>query len=225
MAQFLKLNQSLMISDNLKQVKSRIDSVQSRKKVELIAVSKTRSTKEIQEAVDAGQVHFGENYLQESIEKINFFKGSGLIWHFIGPIQSNKTSAIADNFDWVHSVDRIKVATRLSDQRNPALGSLNILIQVNVDREETKSGVDIENVGEIVSEIESLPNLSLRGFMTIPRPENSQNSFVEMKQLISKYPNLDSLSMGMSADLEIAIKNGANLVRVGTDIFGQRSYN
>ncbi len=225
MAQFLKLNQSLMISDNLKQVKSRIDSVQSRKKVELIAVSKTRSTKEIQEAVDAGQVHFGENYLQESIEKINFFKGSGLIWHFIGPIQSNKTSAIADNFDWVHSVDRIKVATRLSDQRNPALGSLNVLIQVNVDREETKSGVDIENVGEIVSEIESLPNLSLRGFMTIPRPENSQNSFAEMKQLISKYPNLDSLSMGMSADLEIAIKNGANLVRVGTDIFGQRSYN
>jgi|TARA_B100001059_G_scaffold55281_1_gene50100 pyridoxal phosphate enzyme (YggS family) len=214
-----------MISDNLKQVKSRIDSVQSRKKVELIAVSKTRSTKEIQEAVDAGQVHFGENYLQESIEKINFFKGSGLIWHFIGPIQSNKTSAIADNFDWVHSVDRIKVATRLSDQRNPALGPLNILIQVNVDREETKSGVDIENVGEIVSEIESLPNLSLRGFMTIPRPENSQNSFAEMKQLISKYPNLDSLSMGMSADLEIAIKNGANLVRVGTDIFGQRSYN
>ena len=225
MVQFLKLNQSLMISDNLKQVKSRIDSVQSRKKVELIAVSKTRSTKEIQEAVDAGQVHFGENYLQESIEKINFFKGSGLIWHFIGPIQSNKTSAIADNFDWVHSVDRIKVATRLSDQRNPALGSLNVLIQVNVDREETKSGVDIENVGEIVSEIESLPNLSLRGFMTIPRPENSQNSFAEMKQLISKYPNLDSLSMGMSADLEIAIKNGANLVRVGTDIFGQRSYN
>lgn len=225
MAQFLKLNQSLMISDNLKQVKSRIDSVQSRKKVELIAVSKTRSTKEIQEAVDAGQVHFGENYLQESIEKINFFKGSGLIWHFIGPIQSNKTSAIADNFDWVHSVDRIKVATRLSDQRNPALGSLNILIQVNVDREETKSGVDIENIGEIVSEIESLPNLSLRGFMTIPRPENSQNSFAEMKQLISKYPNLDSLSMGMSGDLEIAIKNGANLVRVGTDIFGQRSYN
>ena len=225
MVQFLKLNQSLMISDNLKQVKSRIDSVQSRKKVELIAVSKTRSTKEIQEAVDAGQVHFGENYLQESIEKINFFKGSGLIWHFIGPIQSNKTSAIADNFDWVHSVDRIKVATRLSDQRNPALGSLNILIQVNVDREETKSGVDIENVGEIVSKIESLPNLSLRGFMTIPRPENSQNSFAEMKQLISKYPNLDSLSMGMSADLEIAIKNGANLVRVGTDIFGQRSYN
>ena len=225
MVQFLKLNQSLMISDNLKQVKSRIDSVQASQKIELIAVSKTRSLSEIQEAVEAGQVHFGENYLQESIEKINFFKGSGLTWHFIGPIQSNKTSSIADNFDWVHSVDRIKIAKRLSEQRNPALGVLKILIQVNVDKEQTKSGVDIENVGEIVSEIESLPNLSLRGFMTIPRPENSQNSFAEMKQLISKYPNLDSLSMGMSSDLEIAIENGANLVRVGTDIFGQRSYN
>ena len=225
MVQFLKLNQSLMISDNLKQVKSRIDSVQGSQKVELIAVSKTRSPSEIQEAVEAGQVHFGESYLQESIEKINFFKGSGLTWHFIGPIQSNKTSSIADNFDWVHSVDRIKIAKRLSEQRNPALGALKILIQVNVDKEETKSGVNIEKVGELVEEIEKLPNLSLRGFMTIPKPENSQNSFAEMKHLISKYPNLDLLSMGMSSDLEIAIENGANLVRVGTDIFGQRSYN
>ena len=225
MVQFLRLKQCFMISDNLKQVKSRIDSVQSSQKVELIAVSKTRSTAEIQEAVDAGQVHFGENYLQESIEKINFFKGSGLIWHFIGPIQSNKTSSIADNFDWVHSVDRIKVARRLSDQRNPTLGALNILIQVNVDREESKSGVEIQNVEEIVMEIESLPNICLRGFMTIPRPENSKNSFAEMKHLISKYPNFDSLSMGMSSDLEVAIEHGANLVRVVTDIFGQRSYN
>jgi len=214
-----------MISDNLKQVKSRIDSVQSSQDVELIAVSKTRSTTEIQEAVDAGQVHFGENYLQESIDKIKFFKGKGLIWHFIGPIQSNKTVSIADNFDWVHSVDRIKIAKRLSDQRSPNLAPLNILIQVNVDKEETKSGVHIEKVDEIVSEMASLPNLSLRGFMTIPKPENSENSFAEMKRLFSKYPNLDSLSMGMSSDLEIAIENGANLVRVGTDIFGQRSYN
>ncbi len=225
MAQYLKLNQFLMISDNLKQVKSRIDSVQSSQDVELIAVSKTRSTTEIQEAVDAGQVHFGENYLQESIDKIKFFKGKGLIWHFIGPIQSNKTVSIADNFDWVHSVDRIKIAKRLSDQRSPNLAPLNILIQVNVDKEETKSGVHIEKVDEIVSEMASLPNLSLRGFMTIPKPENSENSFAEMKRLFSKYPNLDSLSMGMSSDLEIAIENGANLVRVGTDIFGQRSYN
>ena len=225
MAQFLRLNQFLMISDNLKKVKSRIDSVQSSQDVELIAVSKTRSINEIQEAVDAGQIHFGENYLQESIDKIKYFEGNGLIWHFIGPIQSNKTTSIANHFDWVHSVDRIKIAKRLSDQRNPSLGLLNILIQVNVDKEETKSGVYIEEIDEIVSEISILPNLSLRGFMTIPKPENSESSFSEMKRLISKYPELDSLSMGMSSDLEVAIENGANLVRVGTDIFGPRSYN
>ena len=225
MAQFLRLNQFLMISDNLKKVKSRIDSVQSSQDVELIAVSKTRSINEIQEAVDAGQIHFGENYLQESIDKIKYFEGSGLIWHFIGPIQSNKTTSIANHFDWVHSVDRIKIAKRLSDQRNPSLGLLNILIQVNVDKEETKSGAYIEEIDEIVSEISILPNLSLRGFMTIPKPENSESSFSEMKRLISKYPELDSLSMGMSSDLEVAIENGANLVRVGTDIFGPRSYN
>ena len=225
MAQFLRLNQFLMISDNLKKVKSRIDSVQSSQDVELIAVSKTRSINEIQEAVDAGQIHFGENYLQESIDKIKYFEGNGLIWHFIGPIQSNKTTSIANHFDWVHSVDRIKIAKRLSEQRRPNLGLLNILIQVNVDKEETKSGVYIEEIDEIVSEISILPNLSLRGFMTIPKPENSESSFSEMKRLISKYPELDSLSMGMSSDLEVAIENGANLVRVGTDIFGPRSYN
>ena len=225
MAQFLRLNQFLMISDNLKKVKSRIDSVQSSQHVELIAVSKTRSINEIQEAVDAGQIHFGENYLQESIDKIKHFEGNGLIWHFIGPIQSNKTTSIANHFDWVHSVDRIKIAKRLSDQRSPSLGLLNILIQVNVDKEETKSGAYIEEIDEIVSEISILPNLSLRGFMTIPKPENSESSFSEMKRLISKYPELDSLSMGMSSDLEVAIENGANLVRVGTDIFGPRSYN
>ena len=225
MAQFLRLNQFLMISDNLKKVKSRIDSVQSSQHVELIAVSKTRSINEIQEAVDAGQIHFGENYLQESIDKIKYFEGNRLIWHFIGPIQSNKTNSIANHFDWVHSVDRIKIAKRLSDQRSPSLGLLNILIQVNADKEETKSGVYIEEIDEIVSEISILPNLSLRGFMTIPKPENSESSFSEMKRLISKYPELDSLSMGMSSDLEVAIENGANLVRVGTDIFGPRSYN
>ena len=225
MALFLKLNQFLMISVNLNKVISRIDSIQSSQEVKLIAVSKTRSISEIQEAVDAGQLHFGENYLQESIDKINFFKGSGLVWHFIGPIQSNKTGSIVDNFDWVHSVDRIKIAKRLSDQRSPELGPLKILIQVNIDREETKSGVLIEEVDEIVLEVARLPNLSLRGFMSIPKVENSAKSFAEMKDLISKYPNLDSLSMGMSSDLEEAIKNGANLVRVGTDIFGERSYN
>jgi pyridoxal phosphate enzyme (YggS family) len=214
-----------VISDNLKRVNSRIDSIEYNQEVQLIAVSKTRSTAEIQEAVNAGQVHFGENYLQESLDKISFFKERNLIWHFIGPIQSNKTALIAENFDWVHSVDRLKIAKRLSDQRDPSLGALNILIQINIDEEQSKSGLLLNNVNEIILEVNDLPNISLRGFMCIPSPNNSANSFSEMANLISKYPFLDSLSMGMSSDLELAIERGATLVRVGTDIFGQRSYN
>jgi pyridoxal phosphate enzyme (YggS family) len=163
--------------------------------------------------------------LQESLDKISFFKEGNLIWHFIGPIQSNKTALIAQNFDWVHSVDRLKIAKRLSNQRDPDLGELNILIQLNIDEEQTKSGLLLKDVSEIISEVNDLPNISLRGFMCIPEPKNSANSFSEMANLISKYPFLDSLSMGMSADLELAIECGATLVRVGTDIFGQRNYN
>jgi len=212
-----------MIASNLKRVNLRIDSIEHNHEVQLIAVSKTRSNSEIQEAVNAGQVHFGENYLQESLDKISFFKDRELIWHFIGPIQSNKTALIAENFDWVHSVDRLKIAKRLSDQRDPSLGKLNILIQINIDEEQTKSGLLLKDVNEIISEVRDLSNLSLRGFMCIPSPENSDKSFSEMADLISKYPFLDSLSMGMSSDLELAIQNGATLVRVGTDIFGLRS--
>ena len=212
-----------MIVANLKRVNLRIDSIEHNHEVQLIAVSKTRSNSEIQEAVNAGQVHFGENYLQESLDKISFFKERELIWHFIGPIQSNKTALIAENFDWVHSVDRLKIAKRLSDQRDPSLGKLNILIQINIDEEQTKSGLLLKDVNEIISEVSDLPNLSLRGFMCIPSPENSAKSFSEMADLISKYPFLDTLSMGMSSDLELAIQNGATLVRVGTDIFGPRS--
>jgi len=212
-----------MIAANLKRVNLRIDSIEHHHEVQLIAVSKTRSNSEIQEAVNAGQVHFGENYLQESLDKISFFKERELIWHFIGPIQSNKTALIAENFDWVHSVDRLKIAKRLSDQRDPSLGKLNILIQINIDEEQTKSGLLLKNVNEMISEVSDLPNLSLRGFMCIPNPENSVKSFSEMADLISKYPFLDTLSMGMSSDLELAIQNGATLVRVGTDIFGPRS--
>ena len=212
-----------MIAGNLKRVTSRINSIECNHEVQLIAVSKTRSTAEIQEAINAGQVHFGENYLQESLDKISFFKESKLIWHFIGPIQSNKTAAIAENFDWVHSVDRLKIAKRLSDQRDPSLEKLNILIQINIDEEQTKSGLLLKDVNEIISEVSDLPNISLRGFMCIPSPKNSAMSFKEMANLISKYPFLDSLSMGMSSDLELAIKNGATFVRVGTDIFGPRS--
>ena len=198
-----------MIASNLRFVKSRIDSIKHNQEVQLIAVSKARSSSEIQEAIDAGQVHFGENYLQESLDKITSLKGNNLTWHFIGPIQSNKTAGIAENFDWVHSVDRFKIAKRLSDQRDPDLGHLNILLQINIDREQTKSGLLVENIDEIVLEVNSLPNISLRGFMCIPNPDNSANSFNEMAKLLSKYSYLDSLSMGMSDDLELAIERGA----------------
>ena len=214
-----------MIAENLKKVKSRIDSVKHEQKVQLIAVSKARSVTEIQEAVDAGQMHYGENYLQESVDKIDLFKEKNLVWHFIGPIQSNKTASIAEKFDWVHSIERYKIAKRLSDQRPSKLDQLNVLLQVNIDREKTKSGFFVEDIEEIVPEIKKLPNISLRGFMCIPNPDNSADSFTKMSELLSKYPDLDTLSMGMSADLELAIEKGATFVRVGTDIFGEREYN
>ena len=214
-----------MIAENLKKVKSRIDSVKHDQQVQLIAVSKARSVTEIQEAVDAGQMHYGENYLQESVDKIDLFKEKNLVWHFIGPIQSNKTASIAEKFDWVHSIERYKIAKRLSDQRPSKLAQLNVLLQVNIDREKTKSGFFVEDIEEIVPEIKKLPNISLRGFMCIPNPDNSADSFTKMSELLLKYPDLDTLSMGMSADLELAIEKGATFVRVGTDIFGEREYN
>ena len=214
-----------MIADNLKKVKSRIVSVEHDQQVQLIAVSKSRSINEIQQAVDAGQMQFGENHLQESLDKIDSLEGKNLIWHFIGPIQSNKTASIAEKFDWVHSIERYKIAKRLSDQRPPKLSQLNVLLQVNIDREKTKSGFFLEDIEEIIPEIKKLPNISLRGFMCIPNPDNSAESFTKMAELISKYPDLNVLSMGMSADLELAIEKGATFVRVGTDIFGEREYN
>ena len=214
-----------MIAENLKQVKLRIDSVKHDQQVQLIAVSKARSVTEIQQAVDAGQIQFGENYVQESLDKIEAFEGKNLIWHFIGPIQSNKTASIAEKFDWVHSIERLKIAKRLSEQRHPKLGQLKVLLQINIDREKTKSGLFLEDIDEIVPKIKKLTNISLRGFMCIPNPDNSADSFTKMAELILKYPDLDTLSMGMSADLELAIERGATFVRVGTDIFGEREYN
>jgi len=212
-----------MIAENLEQVQSRINSVNHDQKVQLIAVSKTRSTDDIQGAVDAGQLHFGENYLQEALEKINTLQGQNLLWHFIGPIQSNKTSKIAEHFDWVHSVDRVKVARRLSDQRSDSTNELNILLQVNIDQESTKSGFLLEEIALVVPQIENLPNISLRGFMCIPSQANPSQSFAKMANLLAKYPKMDTLSMGMSQDLELAVQNGATFVRIGTDIFGKRA--
>ena len=211
-----------MIRDNLEKVKDRIASVNHTQQVRLVAVSKTRTVDEIQQAIDSGQRDFGENYLQEALGKIDVLNDTSLVWHFIGPIQSNKTAKISDNFDWVHSLDRIKIAQRLSEQRPNKLDPLNVLLQVNIDSESTKSGVLLDEVAEIVPQIERLPNISLRGFMCIPRPDNSVQSFSKMAELISSYPKLDNLSMGMSMDLELAIEKGSTIVRIGTDIFGKR---
>ena len=212
-----------MIADNLTTTQARIDSINHNQKVQLIAVSKTRNFKEIQAAVNAGQLHFGENYLQEALEKIHILKGQGLVWHFIGPIQSNKASKIAEHFDWVHSVDRIKVAKRLSEQRPNTLTKLNILLQINIDNESSKSGILIDEIQEIIPQIENLPNIDLKGFMCIPSQVHPSKSFAKMAKLLTKYPKMDTLSMGMSQDLELAVENGATFVRIGTDIFGKRA--
>ena len=211
-----------MIADNLATVESRIDSVSHAQSVQLIAVSKTRQAQELQQAIDAGQRHFGENYLQEAIQKIDALQGQDLVWHFIGPIQSNKTAKIAEHFDWVHSVDRVKIVKRLSEQRPTSLAKLNILLQINIDTEASKSGVLIDEIKEIVPQIENLPNILLRGFMCIPSQVHPAESFAKMANLLAQYPIMDTLSMGMSQDLELAVENGATFVRIGTDIFGER---
>ena len=232
-----------MIADNLKKVQNRINAVDTKKQVTLIAVSKTKPASDLQQAIDAGQRHFGENYLQEALDKIESLKGQALnssplggqalnssplggqdlIWHFIGPIQSNKTKQIAQNFSWVHSVDRLKIAKRLNDQRPENLPKLNVLLQINIDNEPTKSGVLESEIDEIIPHFENFQNISLRGFMCIPNPDNAKQSFKKMAQILQKHPNLDVLSMGMSADLELAIENGATFVRIGSDIFGKRA--
>ena len=212
-----------MIKDNLTKVQNRIHAVDANNQVTLIAVSKTKPISDLQQAIDCGQRHFGENYLQEALEKIKALKGQNLIWHFIGPIQSNKTKQIAQHFDWVHSVDRLKIAKRLNDQRPEHLEKLSVLLQVNIDNEPTKSGVLESEIIDILPHFKNLKNISLRGFMCIPSPDNAQKSFEKMAKIMQKHPEMDTLSMGMSQDLELAIKNGATFVRIGTDIFGKRA--
>ena len=158
------------------------------------------------------------------MEKIDALEGQDLIWHFIGPIQSNKTLKIAQNFDWVHSVDRLKIAKRLNEQRPETLKKLNVLLQVNIDNESTKSGVLVDEINDLIPYFENFKNISLRGFMCIPSPDNAAASFAKMAEILKEHPNLDTLSMGMSNDLELAIKNNATFVRIGTDIFGKRNY-
>jgi pyridoxal phosphate enzyme (YggS family) len=211
-----------MIAERLNRVIQRIQKVDHPQKVKLIAVSKKKSIALIKEAINSDQKDFGENYLQEAVEKIKAIDDPSLIWHFIGPIQSNKTASIAKYFQWVHSVDRKKVLTRLNEQSKENQKVLNVLIQVNIDDEETKSGVMPHEIDDLVNYANELSNISLKGFMCIPKPGNSEESFKKMKILLNSYPYLETLSMGMSNDLEIAIRNGSTMVRIGTDIFGAR---
>jgi PLP dependent protein len=197
--------------------------------VGLLAVSKTKPASDLRQAYDAGLRDFGENYLQEALTKQGELSDLPLIWHFIGPIQSNKTRAIAEHFAWVHSVDRLKIAQRLSEQRPADLPPLNICIQVNVSGEVSKSGCTPEDLPALAEAISALPNLRLRGLMAIPEPtENSdeQNAAFAAVRILQDRLNLplDTLSMGMSHDLEAAIAQGATWVRIGTALFGARNY-
>tara|TARA_R110000823_G_scaffold119998_23_gene244635 strand:+ start:11540 stop:12232 length:693 start_codon:yes stop_codon:yes gene_type:complete len=196
----------------------------------VLAVSKTRSAEEVRAAHACGLTDFGENYLQEALEKIAALEDLPLIWHFIGPIQSNKTRAIAEHFAWVHSVDREKIARRLNDQRPVHLAPLNVCLQVNISGEASKSGAATDELPALVTAVAELPRLRLRGLMAIPAATEDtgaqREAFSRMRSLFTELqafaPHMDTLSMGMSADLEAAIAEGASIVRIGTAIFGPR---
>jgi pyridoxal phosphate enzyme (YggS family) len=204
----------------------------SEQSITLLAVSKTKPISLILDAYEAGHRKFGESYVQESVEKIEKMAHlNDIQWHFIGPIQSNKTKLIAQNFNWVQSIDRLKIAKRLNEQRPSNLKPLNILIQVNISNEASKSGCSIEEVNNLAQSIMTLDNLKLRGLMAIPAKKETVEQQIEdftmlktcFEALQTQYKDIDTLSMGMSADLEPAIAAGSTMVRIGTDIFGARS--
>lgn len=200
--------------------------------VRLLAVSKTFPTEDVRQAHAAGQVAFGENYIQEGVDKIVTLRDLPLQWHCIGPIQSNKTRLVAEHFDWVHSVDRLKIAQRLSEQRPEGLAPLQVCLQVNTDGGPTKSGVRPEDLLALARAVMALPHLVLRGLMAIPDPVEGFEAEVALHRRATALfeqvraelapPHWDTLSMGMSADLEAAIAAGSTMVRVGTAIFGRR---
>jgi pyridoxal phosphate enzyme (YggS family) len=220
---------------NLQAVSQRIESAtraagRPAQSVRLLAVSKTFPPQAVREAAQAGLRDFGENYVQEGVEKIRELASLGLTWHYIGPIQSNKTRAIAEHFDWVHSIDRAKIAARLSEVRGPRQTELQVCVQVNVSGEASKSGVAPEEVAQLAKHVAGFPRLKLRGLMTVPEPTTDtalqRRRFAQLRELRDRLNRdglaLDTLSMGMSADLEAAIAEGATMVRVGTAIFGER---
>ncbi|MDA9557479.1 YggS family pyridoxal phosphate-dependent enzyme [Vibrio sp.] len=229
------------IKQNLEAITQQIDSSiekcgRSPKSVQLLAVSKTKPVSAIEEAIKAGQRAFGENYVQEGVDKVSVFKEHSLSkeleWHFIGPIQSNKTRPVAESFDWIHTIDRDKIAKRLNDQRPETMDNLQVLIQVNTSGETSKSGVEPKNVFALAAFIATQEKLTLRGLMSIPANvssyEQQLNAFQHLHQLHSQlkehYNTVDTLSMGMSGDMEAAIESGSTMVRIGTAIFGTRDY-
>ena len=198
--------------------------------VQLLAVSKTHPSQSLRQMYQAGQRSFGENYLQEAMTKIDELQDLEIEWHFIGHVQRNKTRHLAEKFDWVHGVDRLIIAERLSSQRMDSRKPLNICIQVNIDGQDSKDGCQPDEVAELVKQISQLPNIRLRGLMVIPAPENSvafadaKTLFEQVKSLHARPQDWDTLSMGMSGDLDAAIAAGSTMVRVGTALFGARDY-
>ncbi|GLX77035.1 YggS family pyridoxal phosphate enzyme [Thalassotalea insulae] len=220
------------IKNNLVQVKHQISQAcqlanRSIDEVLLLAVSKTKPSAMVEQAYHAGQRFFGESYIQEAIEKIEQLSHlTDIQWHFIGPIQSNKTRHIAELFSWVHSVDRAKIITRLNEQRSEQDTPLNVCLQVNISGESSKSGIKVNELAELAQLTDTSSHLTLRGIMAIPEKNASIASYQKMQQLFQQlqqqYPSVDTLSMGMSSDLTVAIAHGATIVRIGTAIFGQR---
>jgi len=208
------------IAENLQAVRARVEGARG---VTLLAVSKGQGVDRIREAVAAGQNAFGENYVQEALEKMQALPG--LEWHLIGPLQSNKTRIAAERFAWVQTLDREKIAQRLSEQRPAGLPPLSVLIQVNVSGEASKSGIAPQDVMALASAVKEMPRLRLRGLMAIPEPGAPRERYREVKMLFERMKpqfGFDTLSMGMSDDMELAIAEGATMVRVGTAIFGAR---
>jgi pyridoxal phosphate enzyme (YggS family) len=210
---------------------STVDAHRPPNSVKLLAVSKTKPVSDIVQAYEAGQRLFGENYVQEGVGKIQTLKDyRDIEWHFIGPLQSNKTKLVAENFNWVHSIDRLKIVQRLNEQRS-AHKVLNVCIQVNVDDDPNKAGLAVNTVLDFAKQMTELRNINLRGLMSIPKAhtsaEEQSQSFVTMAtlftQLATLYPQVDTLSMGMSDDMALAIEHGSTMVRIGTAIFGSRS--
>jgi pyridoxal phosphate enzyme (YggS family) len=230
-----------VLRDNLHAVQARIAaacaaSARSASSVQLLAVSKTFSADDVRQVAACGQQDFGENYIQEGVDKITALQNiqPALVWHCIGPMQSNKTKLVAEHFDWAHTVDRLKIAQRLSDQRPAHLAPLNVCLQVNIDGGETKSGIAPADVLALAAEVAQLPRLVLRGLMTIPDPVEGFDAqvavhakaralFDEVKAALN-LPQFDTLSMGMTGDLEAAVQAGSTMVRVGAAIFGGRTY-